>query len=62
MSPSVSALAAGLLLSLLAIPEGHAGEWEDLRDRYDNALRPHARRIAELSLRLNDPRTAVTWR
>ena len=24
-------------------------------------LVPHARRIASLSLRLNDPRTAVTW-
>ena len=48
MSPSVRALAAGLLLSLLAIPKGHAGEWEALRDRYDSALRPHARRIAEI--------------
>lgn len=51
MSPSLSALAAGLLFSLIAIPEGCAGEWEDLRDRYDSVLRPHARRIAEIEAR-----------
>ena len=35
MSPSLSALAAGFLLSLIAIPDGFAGEWEDMRDRLE---------------------------
>ena len=51
MSPSLSALAAGLLLSLIAIPDGFAGEWEDMRDRLDSTLRTHARRIAEIESR-----------
>jgi hypothetical protein len=42
---------AGFLLSLMASADGLAGEWEDMRDRYDNTLRTHARRIAEIEAR-----------
>jgi hypothetical protein len=40
-----------LLLSLIAVPDGLAGEWEDMRESYDNTLRAHARRIAEIEAR-----------
>lgn len=49
--PLLVALVAGVLLSLLAIPDGLAGEWEDLRDRFDSTLRAQARRIAEIEAR-----------
>jgi hypothetical protein len=42
---------AGLLLSLIAAPDGLAGEWENMRESYDNKLKAHAKRIAELEAR-----------
>jgi hypothetical protein len=44
-------LMACLLLSLLAAPDGLAGEWEDMRESYDSKLKAHARRIAEIDAR-----------
>ena len=44
-------LMACLLLSLLGVPDGHAGEWENMRESHDNKLRPHAKRIAEIEAR-----------
>jgi hypothetical protein len=44
-------LTACLLLSLIAVADGLAGEWETLRESYDNKLRAHARRIAEIEAR-----------
>ena len=44
-------LMAGLLLSLSAVPDGLAGEWETLREDYDNKLKAHAKRIAEIEAR-----------
>ena len=37
-----------LLLSLIAAPDGLAGEWENMRESYDNTLRAQAKRIAEI--------------
>ncbi len=37
-----------LLLSLIAAPDGLAGEWETMQENYANALRAHARRIGEI--------------
>lgn len=48
---SLRALTVCLLLSLIAVPAGLAGEWEDLRESYDNKLRAHAKRIAEIEAR-----------
>jgi hypothetical protein len=42
---------ACLLLSLVAVPAGLAGEWETMRESYDNTLRAHAKRIAEIEAR-----------
>ena len=44
-------LMACLVLSLTAVPDGLAGEWEDVRDSYDNKLKAHAKRIAEIEAR-----------
>jgi hypothetical protein len=44
-------LMACLLLSLIAAPDGLAGEWENMRESYDNKLKAHARRIAEVEAR-----------
>jgi hypothetical protein len=44
-------LGACLLLSLIAAPDGLAGEWENMRESYDNKLRTHAKRIADLEAR-----------
>lgn len=44
-------LTACLLLWLIAVPDGLAGEWENMRGSYDNALRAHAKRIAEIEAR-----------
>lgn len=44
-------LMACLLLSLIAAPDGLAGEWEDMREGYDSKLKAHARRIAEVEAR-----------
>jgi hypothetical protein len=44
-------LLACLLLSLTAAPGGLAGEWESMRESYDNKLRAHAKRIAEIEAR-----------
>jgi len=45
------ALGVCLLLALIAAPDGLAGEWENMRESYDNKLRTHARRIAEIEAR-----------
>jgi hypothetical protein len=42
---------ACLLLSLITVPDGLAGEWESMRESYDNKLRTHAKRIAEVEAR-----------
>jgi hypothetical protein len=42
---------ACLLLSLITVPDGLAGEWENMRESYDNTLRTHAKRIAEIEAR-----------
>ena len=42
---------ACLLLSLITVPDGLAGEWENMRESYDNKLRTHAKRIAEIEAR-----------
>jgi hypothetical protein len=44
-------LMACLLLSLIAAPDGLAGEWENMRESYDNKLKAHAKRIAEVEAR-----------
>ena len=44
-------LMACLLLSLIAVPDGFAGEWEHMRESYDIKLRAHAKRIAEIEAR-----------
>jgi hypothetical protein len=44
-------LMACLLLSLIAVPDGLAGEWEHMRERYDNTLKAHAKRIGEIEAR-----------
>ena len=43
-------LMAGVLLALCPVSEGLAGEgeWEKLRENYDNALRAHEKRIGEI--------------
>jgi hypothetical protein len=40
-----------LLLSLITAPNGLADEWEQMRERYDNTLKAHAKRIAEIEAR-----------
>jgi hypothetical protein len=44
-------LGACLLVSLIAAPDGLAGEWENMRESYDNKLRTHAKRIADIEAR-----------
>jgi hypothetical protein len=44
-------LGACLLLALIAAPDGFAGEWESMRESYDNKLRTYAKRIAEIEAR-----------
>jgi hypothetical protein len=44
-------LMACLLLSLITAPDGLAGEWENMRESYDNKLKAHAKRIAEIEAR-----------
>ena len=44
-------LMACLLLSLIAVPDGRAGEWENMRESYDTKLKAHARRVAEIEAR-----------
>lgn len=44
-------LMACLLLSLITVPNGLADEWEQMRERYDNTLKAHAKRIAEIEAR-----------
>jgi hypothetical protein len=41
-------LVAGLLLSAIALPDARAGEWETMRQSYDNKVRAHANRIAQI--------------
>src|SRR6266851_7295926 len=40
-----------LLLSVIAASDGLAGEWENMRESYDNKLRAQAKRIAEIEAR-----------
>jgi hypothetical protein len=44
-------LMACLLLSLVTLSDGLAGEWESVRESYDNKLKAHAKRIAEIEAR-----------
>src|SRR6266545_6769341 len=44
-------LGACILLALIAAPDGLAGEWESMRESYDNKLGTHAKRIAEIEAR-----------
>jgi len=44
-------LMPSLLLSLIAVSDGLAGEWETMRESYDNTLRIHAKRIAGIEAR-----------
>ncbi len=44
-------LMACLLLSLITVPDGLAGEWETMRESYDNKLKANAKRIAEIEAR-----------
>ena len=44
-------LTAGLLLSLITVADGLAGEWESMRESYDRTLRAQAKRIAEIEAR-----------
>ena len=49
--PCLCTLTACLLLSLSAVADGLAGEWEDMGERYDSTLRAQAKRIAEIEAR-----------
>jgi hypothetical protein len=42
------ALMAGALLSLIGAPAALGDEWEKMRGKYDNTLRVHEKRIAEI--------------
>jgi hypothetical protein len=44
----LSTVIGGLLLTLIAISMAVAGEWENLRESYDNALRANEKRIKEI--------------
>jgi hypothetical protein len=49
---------ACLLLTLIALPDALASEWEDMRASYDTKLKAHAKRIAEIEARergISDP-------
>jgi len=41
-------LMACLLLTLIAVPDALAGEWEKMRESFDSKLRAHEKRIAEI--------------
>jgi hypothetical protein len=41
-------LMACLLLTLIALPDALAGEWEKMRESYDSKLKAHEKRIAEI--------------
>jgi hypothetical protein len=54
----LSAVIGGLLLTLIAISVAAAGEWETIRENYDNALRVHEKRIKEIEAKesgISDP-------
>jgi hypothetical protein len=40
-----------LLVLLVAVPAGRAGDWESLRESYDKKLKAHAKQIAEIETR-----------
>jgi hypothetical protein len=44
----LSAVIGGLLLALIAISVAVAGEWDSIRESYDNALRANEKRIKEI--------------
>jgi hypothetical protein len=43
-----NALIGGLLLALIPVSNAASGEWENIRDSYDNALRANEKRIKEI--------------
>ena len=45
---SLPTLTAGLLLTLSAVSDAPAGEWEQIRESYDNALKTYEKRIGEI--------------
>jgi hypothetical protein len=45
---SLPTLTAGLLLTLSAVSDVPAGEWEQIRESYDNALKTYEKRIGEI--------------
>ena len=47
----VRGLLAGLVLCLGAVPGAWAGDWENMRERLDDKLRPHSGRLAEIEAR-----------
>lgn len=47
-------LMAGLLLALSAVSDAPAGEWEKIRESYDNALRTYEKRIGEIEAKERD--------
>jgi hypothetical protein len=49
--PCLCTLTACLLLSLIAVADGLAGEWENMGERYGSTLRAQAKRIAEIEAR-----------
>jgi hypothetical protein len=54
----LSTVIGGLLLALIAISGAVAGEWESIRERYDNALRANEKRIKEIEAKesgISDP-------
>jgi hypothetical protein len=48
---SLRTLMTCLLVSLVAVPDGLAGEWENMRESYDNTFKAQAKRIAEIEAR-----------
>ena len=57
---SLRTLMACLLLSLIAAPDGLAGEWETMRESYANKLTAHARRIAEIEAAITRDEAALS--
>ena len=59
---SLPTLTAGLLLTLSAVSDAPAGEWEQIRESYDNALKTYEKRIGEIEAKergIPDPQQRV---
>ena len=52
-------LMACLLLTLIAVPDARAGEWEKMREGYDSKLRAHEKRITDTRDRVTRIRTSL---